>query len=94
MNSPPVRMIGRWWCSLRPIMVMKLITCFPKYLHVILAISTVDDFVTSAQLVEPFCDGVDLNCGCPQRWALQEGIGACLIDKPQFVFDLVKQVRN
>ena len=37
---------------------------------------------------------MDLNCGCPQRWAQQEGIGACLINKPQLVFDVVRQTRN
>ena len=40
------------------------------------------------------CNGVDLNCGCPQRWAQQEGIGACLINKPDFIADLVKQTKN
>jgi tRNA-dihydrouridine synthase 4 len=58
------------------------------------AANNVQDFVSSAQLVSPFCNGVDLNCGCPQRWALKEGIGACLIEKPEFVSDLVRQTRN
>lgn len=25
-----------------------------------------------------------------QRWAVKEGIGACLIDKPEFVADVVR----
>ena len=54
----------------------------------------VDDFVNSALLVSPYCEGVDLNCGCPQGWACKEGIGACLIEKPEFLSDLVKQTRN
>ena len=58
------------------------------------AANRIDDFVTAAKLISPFCDGVDLNCGCPQRWAWQEGIGACLIHKPQFVHDLVHQTKN
>ena len=58
------------------------------------AANKVDDFVTSAQFVSEYCDGVDLNCGCPQGWALREGIGASLIDKPEFVSDLVRQTRN
>ena len=28
----------------------------------------------AAEMVFPFVDGVDLNCGCPQTWACQEGI--------------------
>lgn len=51
-------------------------------------------FSESARMVEKYADGVDLNCGCPQRWALQDGIGACLIDKPEFVADAVKQTRR
>jgi len=37
---------------------------------------------------------VDLNCGCPQRWAMKEGYGADLLRKPELVSDLVYQVRN
>jgi len=51
-------------------------------------------FSESARMVEKWCDGVDLNCGCPQKWALQEGIGACLINNPEFVSDVVKQTRR
>lgn len=25
----------------------------------------------AAELVAPFSQGIDLNCGCPQRWAMQ-----------------------
>ncbi|XP_030638042.1 B-cell receptor-associated protein 29 [Chanos chanos] len=48
----------------------------------------------SACVVAPFSDGVDLNCGCPQRWAMAEGYGACLINKPELVKDMVRHVRN
>ncbi|KAF7694115.1 tRNA-dihydrouridine(20a/20b) synthase [NAD(P)+]-like [Silurus meridionalis] len=49
---------------------------------------------TAACLVAPFSDGVDLNCGCPQRWAMAEGYGACLINKPHLVKDMVRHVRS
>ncbi|XP_042671453.1 tRNA-dihydrouridine(20a/20b) synthase [NAD(P)+]-like isoform X2 [Centrocercus urophasianus] len=48
----------------------------------------------AALLVCPFADGIDLNCGCPQRWAMAEGYGACLINKPELVQDMVRHVRN
>nr|XP_055046611.1 B-cell receptor-associated protein 29-like isoform X3 [Misgurnus anguillicaudatus] len=48
----------------------------------------------AACVVSPFSDGVDLNCGCPQRWAVSEGYGACLINKPELVRDMVRHVRN
>jgi len=50
-------------------------------------------FAGSAEMVAGHCSGVDLNCGCPQRWAVHEGIGACLINNPEFVCDVVRQTR-
>ncbi|XP_011160285.1 tRNA-dihydrouridine(20a/20b) synthase [NAD(P)+]-like isoform X1 [Solenopsis invicta] len=58
------------------------------------AANTVNDFVDASVMVAPYCNGVDLNCGCPQRWAMQEGYGADLLKKPELVKDLVYQVRN
>lgn len=31
------------------------------------------DAADAAELVAPFVSGVDLNCGCPQKWAISEG---------------------
>ncbi|XP_006609220.1 tRNA-dihydrouridine(20a/20b) synthase [NAD(P)+]-like isoform X2 [Apis dorsata] len=65
-----------------------------KPLIVQFAAKNVYDFLNAAELVAPYCSGVDLNCGCPQRWALKEGYGADLLKKPDFVKDLIYQVRN
>lgn len=51
------------------------------------------DFAGAAELVAPFADGIDLNCGCPQRWALSSGYGAALIKQPELVADMVQQAR-
>jgi tRNA-dihydrouridine synthase 4 len=40
----------------------------------------------------PWVDGVDLNCGCPQRWAYKEGIGCRLLEQPELVKDMMSQV--
>ncbi|XP_063304179.1 tRNA-dihydrouridine(20a/20b) synthase [NAD(P)+]-like [Pelobates fuscus] len=48
----------------------------------------------AARYVSPFAGGIDVNCGCPQRWAMSEGYGACLINKPELVSDMVKTVHN
>jgi len=64
-----------------------------KPMIVQLAANKAHYFAGSAELVAGHCSGVDLNCGCPQRWAQKEGIGACLINKPEFVCDVVKQTR-
>ncbi|XP_045116073.1 tRNA-dihydrouridine(20a/20b) synthase [NAD(P)+]-like [Portunus trituberculatus] len=52
-----------------------------------------EDWARATELVALYCDGVDLNCGCPQRWAMAEGYGACLIHKPHLVSDMVRQTR-
>jgi tRNA-dihydrouridine synthase 4 len=53
------------------------------------------DFGIAASLVAKHVDAVDLNCGCPQRWAIQEGIGSALLDRdPQVVFDMVRAAKR
>jgi tRNA-dihydrouridine synthase 4 len=44
--------------------------------------------------VRNYSDGVELNCGCPQKWALQEGIGAALIDKSDLACEIIKETRK
>ncbi|CAG9560458.1 unnamed protein product [Danaus chrysippus] len=58
------------------------------------AANNVDDFLDASQLVYPYADGVDLNCGCPQRWAMKDGYGCALLSKPELVHDLLRSVRN
>ncbi|KRT83728.1 hypothetical protein AMK59_4769, partial [Oryctes borbonicus] len=58
------------------------------------AANNLSDFLNAAKIVAPFCDGVDLNCGCPQRWAKQIGVGCVMLEKPELVADLIRQCRN
>ncbi|KDN48214.1 FMN-linked oxidoreductase [Tilletiaria anomala UBC 951] len=48
----------------------------------------------AAELVAPFVDGIDLNCGCPQPWAYSEGIGSALLRQPDKVRDMVRAVKG
>ncbi|BGP19945.1 hypothetical protein JCM10213_006721 [Rhodosporidiobolus nylandii] len=48
----------------------------------------------AAELAKPWVDGIDLNCGCPQKWAFQEGIGCALLRKPELVRDLVRSTKQ
>ena len=52
------------------------------------------DFASAAEIAYPYVDGVDLNCGCPQRWAMEEGYGARLLEKPEKLADIIKITRN
>jgi len=44
---------------------------------------------TAAQYVVKYCDAVDINCGCPQKWAMKEGYGSALLSEPQKVYDMI-----
>ncbi|XP_047740113.1 tRNA-dihydrouridine(20a/20b) synthase [NAD(P)+]-like isoform X2 [Hyalella azteca] len=57
------------------------------------AASNAESLASAAALVAPHSSGCDLNCGCPQRWAMQEGYGACLIHKPELVAEMVRRTR-
>ncbi|KAF7414145.1 hypothetical protein HZH68_002634 [Vespula germanica] len=58
------------------------------------AANNVADFSNAAEIIAPYCDGVDLNSGCPQRWAINEGYGVDMLKHPELVKDIVSQVRN
>ncbi|XP_012284426.1 tRNA-dihydrouridine(20a/20b) synthase [NAD(P)+]-like isoform X2 [Orussus abietinus] len=47
------------------------------------AAKCVEDFVCAAEMIAPYSNGVDLNCGCPQRWAIKDGYGVDLLHRPQ-----------
>ncbi|KAJ3028656.1 tRNA-dihydrouridine(20a/20b) synthase [NAD(P)+]-like protein [Rhizophlyctis rosea] len=57
------------------------------------AAHTAEDLADAAELAAPYANGIDLNCGCPQKWAIHEGIGAFLMEKPELVRDMVRQVK-
>jgi len=52
------------------------------------------DFARAAEMVKPYADGINLNCGCPQTWAIQEGIGCKLIQQPQLVKEMVRAAKD
>jgi hypothetical protein len=58
------------------------------------AANNVNDFATAAEFAyySKSCDGVELNCGCPQKWAIQEGIGSALIQKNDLICEMVKGI--
>ena len=58
------------------------------------AANNCDDLATATQFVRNHCDGVEINCGCPQRWAIQEGIGSALIEKNDLICEMVKETRK
>ncbi|OZJ05204.1 hypothetical protein BZG36_02460 [Bifiguratus adelaidae] len=51
------------------------------------------DLADAAELAFPYVGGVDLNCGCPQKWAIQEKIGSHLMTQPDLVRDMIRHVK-
>ncbi|XP_066911737.1 tRNA-dihydrouridine(20a/20b) synthase [NAD(P)+]-like [Clytia hemisphaerica] len=58
------------------------------------AASKPKDFADAAEMVKPYSDGVGLNCGCPQRWAMAEGYGSYLMEHGELVKDIVLQTKQ
>ena len=58
------------------------------------AASNAVDFADAVEVVSRYCNGVDLNCGCPQPWAIEECIGSYLMKKPELISDMVRQAKS
>ncbi|XP_050342263.1 tRNA-dihydrouridine(20a/20b) synthase [NAD(P)+]-like isoform X1 [Nymphalis io] len=58
------------------------------------AANNVDDFLDATKLIYSYADGVDLNCGCPQRWAMKDGYGCALLSQPEIIHNLLRTIRN
>lgn len=48
-----------------------------------------DKLCKAAIKLERYCDGIDLNLGCPQKYAERSHIGAYLLDEPDLICDIV-----
>jgi tRNA-dihydrouridine synthase 1 len=51
-----------------------------------------DTMLEAAQLVEPYVDGIDINCGCPQGIAKRGDYGAYLLEQEEKLLKLVKHL--
>jgi len=48
----------------------------------------------ATQMIAPFVNGVDINCGCPQSWACAEILGAALMGKREVVAGMVGSAKE
>lgn len=53
-----------------------------------------EDLVRFVDMVHPYVDGIGLNCGCPIRDQVREGIGAALMGEPELVASMVRAVKQ
>lgn len=52
------------------------------------------EMARATELIADYCDGVDLNCGCPQKWAFQSGLGCTLLRRPELIAELIRATRD
>ncbi|KAL3234394.1 tRNA-dihydrouridine(20a/20b) synthase [NAD(P)+] [Nakaseomyces bracarensis] len=57
-------------------------------------VNNVGDLMKFVEMVAPFTDGIGINCGCPIREQIREGIGCALIYNPDLLCDMVKSVKQ
>ncbi|KAF2074748.1 hypothetical protein CYY_003936 [Polysphondylium violaceum] len=53
-----------------------------------------EELSAATEKVINHCQGIDINCGCPQKWVMKEGYGANLLLHPDRIFDMVKTVKR
>ncbi|QLG71618.1 hypothetical protein HG535_0B06640 [Zygotorulaspora mrakii] len=57
-------------------------------------VNNVSDLLKFVEMVAPYCDGVGINCGCPIREQIREGIGCALIYNPDLLCSMVSAVKQ
>lgn len=56
--------------------------------------NNVEDLLKFVEMIHPYVDGIGLNCGCPIKEQVREGIGAALMSEPELVSSMVKAVKQ
>lgn len=57
-------------------------------------VNNVADLLKFVEMVAPYCDGVGINCGCPIKEQVREGIGCALIYNPGLLCSMVSAVKE
>ncbi|AAS52759.1 AER075Wp [Eremothecium gossypii ATCC 10895] len=57
-------------------------------------VNNVVDLLRFVEMVSPYCDGIGINCGCPIREQVREGIGSALIYNQPLLCEMVRAVKE
>ncbi|CCK69052.1 tRNA dihydrouridine synthase KNAG_0B06220 [Huiozyma naganishii CBS 8797] len=57
-------------------------------------VNSVVDLMRFVEMVSPYVDGIGINCGCPIREQVREGIGCALIYTENLLVEMVKTVKD
>ncbi|KAL7663854.1 tRNA-dihydrouridine synthase [[Candida] zeylanoides] len=55
--------------------------------------NNVEDLMKFVEMIHPYVDGIGLNCGCPIKEQVREGIGAALMSEADLVASMVAAVK-
>lgn len=65
-----------------------------RSLIVQIGVNNTVDLLRMCEMIQPYVDGIGLNCGCPIKEQVREGIGALLMSDPYKVAELVRLVKD
>lgn len=57
-------------------------------------VNNVTDLLKFTDMVGPYCDGIGINCGCPIKEQIREGVGCALIYNPKLLASMVSAVKQ
>ncbi|GAX71159.1 tRNA dihydrouridine synthase [Saccharomyces cerevisiae] len=57
-------------------------------------VNNVADLLKFVEMVAPYCDGIGINCGCPIKEQIREGIGCALIYNSDLLCSMVHAVKD
>lgn len=57
-------------------------------------VNNITDLLRFVEMVSPYCDGIGINCGCPIKEQIREGIGSALIYNPELLAGMVSAVKS
>ncbi|EDK45516.1 tRNA-dihydrouridine synthase 4 [Lodderomyces elongisporus NRRL YB-4239] len=57
-------------------------------------VNNVEDFMKFIEMIHPYVDGIGINCGCPIRDQIREGIGAALMSEPDLVAEMIATAKK
>ncbi|KAK6462917.1 dihydrouridine synthase [Scheffersomyces coipomensis] len=56
--------------------------------------NNIEDLLKFVEMIHPYVDGIGINCGCPIKEQVREGIGAALMSESDLVASMVKAVKD
>lgn len=59
-----------------------------------LGVNNITDLIRCVEMIHPYVDGIGINCGCPIKEQVREGIGAALMSNKDLVSEMVYEVKK